>query len=360
MSSGTTKVNKPLLKGSMSAQHLSTNPSKLADKRVLVTGGAGFIGSELVRQLLDLKARVSVLDNFSSGKAEYLRALNVEVIRGSVTNDEIVQLALEDQEFVFHLAALPFIPDAYADPRPFFETNVEGTVLMAWNAARTKSLRSFVHVSSSEVYGSAQSIPMNEDHPTIPHSTYAASKLSGDRAIATMQKENDLPAVIIRPFNSYGPRFTQPYIIPEIMTNLLNSNAVTLGNVDASRDFTFVADTARGIILAATSDSARGETINLGSGISITIRQLVKEIADLMKRDTVTITFDETRLRPWDVEKLECDYTKAKRILGWEPKISLREGLLETLKWLKANPVRLRQPFRGWPRSDYKLNREEG
>jgi nucleoside-diphosphate-sugar epimerase len=130
--------------------------------------------------------------------------------------------------------------------------------------------------------------------------------------------------------------------------------------VDASRDFTFVADTAHGIILAAASESARGETINLGSGTSVTIRELVKEISALMDRDPVAIAFDQTRLRPWDVEKLECDYTKAKRILGWEPKIPLREGLLETIKWLKANPVRLRQPFRGWPKSDYKVSMGEG
>jgi dTDP-glucose 4,6-dehydratase len=196
---------------------------------------------------------------------------------------------------------------------------------------------------------------MNEDHPTLPHSTYASSKLAGDRAIATMQKENDLPAVVIRPFNCYGPRFTQPYIIPEIMTSLLASDSVTLGNVEASRDFTFVSDTANGIILAGASESAIGETINLGSNMSITIRELVDKIAEVMGRSSVRITLDSTRVRPWDVDKLICDYSKAEEKLGWKPRTSLKDGLARTVEWLKRNPVKLREPFRGWTKT-YKSN----
>ncbi len=324
---------------------------ELSGKRVLVTGGAGFVGSEVIRQLIELKADVTILDDFSSGRTKYTDGLPIKVVKGSITDNEVVESAGKNKDVIFHLAALPFIPDAYADPRPFFKVNLEGTVMLAWHAIHSKSLKSFVHISSSEVYGSALRAPMDEDHPTIPHSTYASSKLAGDRAIATMQKEHNLPAVVIRPFNCYGPRITQPYIIPEIMTSLLNSRTVNLGNVDASRDFTYVADTARGIILAATSESVIGETINLGSNMSITIRDLVFEIAKIMGLKHVTIRQDPTRFRPWDVERLICDYTKAKKKLGWRPEVPLKEGLTRTVEWLKTNPIRLREPFRGWPKA---------
>ena len=326
----------------------------LAGKKVLVTGGAGFLGSEITRQLCVQNANVTILDDFSSGKIEYINSFDdVKVVKSDVCNDEVVSKALKDQEMVIHLAALPFIPDCYYHPEEFFKVNAMGTVNVMWGSIRSETVEKFVHVSSSEVYGSAKYVPMDEEHPTLSHSTYAVSKLAAERAVFTMHKEHDFPAVIIRPFNSYGPNVTQPYIIPEIALQLLSANDyIRLGNVESSRDFTYVSDTARGIIMASTNKNAVSETINLGSGREIKIRDLVFLMAKLLGK-RVEIVRDHTRCRPYDVERLLCDYTKAKKILGWEPKVSLEEGLKRTIKWLANNSVRFKGPFKGWYQSYY-------
>jgi dTDP-glucose 4,6-dehydratase len=325
---------------------------ELEGVQALVTGGAGFIGSELVRQLCDNGANVSVFDNFSSGKIEYLKGLNVKIIRGSIPNKEDVKLALKDQEIVFHLAAFPFIPDCYSHPLEFFRVNTMGTVYLMWGAIHAKSVEKFIHVSSSEVYGTAKYTPMDENHPTLPHSTYAVSKLAAERVVFSLHKEHDFPAVIIRPFNSFGPRITQPYIIPEIIMQLLKGNSIRLGNVKSSRDFTYVSDTARGIALAAVKRKAVGETINLGSGKDIEIKNLIYLIGKLlMNKSGINIVYDKSRLRPYDVNRLICDNSKAQKLLGWKPEISMEEGLRKTITWIKNNPVKFKRPFRGWPRA---------
>ena len=323
---------------------------KLAETKVLVTGGAGFIGSEIVRQPCELRAKVTVFDNFASGKTEYLNGLNVEVVRGDVCNKASISETLKDQEIVIHLAALPFIPDCYVNPGAFFEINAIGTMNVMWGAIQSKSAEKFVHISTSEVYGSAKYVPMDENHPTLPHSTYAASKLAADRAVFTLHKEHDFPAVIIRPFNSYGPRITQPYIIPEIVTQLFNRDQLILGNVNASRDFTYVSDTARAIILAAVEQKAIGETINIGSGNDIKIGDLAVLIAELIGKK-VPIVQDQSRFRPYDVERLFCNNSKARELLGWKPQVSLVDGLRTTIEWIKANPLKFKEPFKGWPRA---------
>jgi len=324
--------------------------SGLHGVRVLVTGGAGFIGSEVVTQLCNDGAHVTVLDNFTSGKIQYLEGVQVRIVKGDVC-DESLQDVLRDQEIVFHLAALPFIPDCYMNPSEFFKVNAMGTMNVMWEAIRSESVNKFVHVSSSEVYGTAKHVPMDENHPTLPQSTYAASKLAADRAVFTLHKEHSFPAVIIRPFNSYGPRITQPYIVPEVILQLLQGNRVYLGNADSSRDFTYVSDTARGIVLASVVKEAVGETINIGSGKDVKIRDLVKLTAELLGKDgDVGICYDESRLRPYDVDCLICDYSKANKILGWKPGVLLEEGLINTINWMKNNPVDFKEPFRGWPR----------
>jgi dTDP-glucose 4,6-dehydratase len=326
--------------------------SSWKDKRVLVTGGAGFLGSEVTRQLCALDADVTVFDDFSSGKMEYLGELRgLKIVRGSICEEEIVSKALQDQELVIHLAALPFIPDSYYHPKEFFEVNAMGTVNLMLESIRSETVEKFVHISSSEVYGTARYVPMDENHPTLPHSTYAVSKLAGERAVFTMHKEHDFPVVIIRPFNSYGPYITQPYIIPEIALQLLaSSNPIRLGNVDSSRDFTYVEDTVRAIVMASENRRAVGETINIGSGREIKIRDLALLMAKLLGK-RVDIETDPTRFRPFDVERLCCDYSKAKRILGWEPRVSLEDGLRRTMEWIAKNPVRFKEPFKGWPKS---------
>jgi dTDP-glucose 4,6-dehydratase len=191
---------------------------------------------------------------------------------------------------------------------------------------------------------------MDEDHPTLPQSTYAVSKLAADRAVFTMHKEHDFPSVIIRPFNSYGPRITQPYIIPEIIVQLLNgNNTLYLGNVESSRDFTYVQDTAKGIILALYKDKAIGETINLGQGYDIKIRDLVFLIAELMGKQA-KIKRDSTRFRPFDVNRLCCSNSKAEKLLNWRPKVTLKEGLKQTIEWVKVHGVDFKIPFKGWPK----------
>jgi len=322
----------------------------LNQKQILVTGGAGFIGSEVVRQLHEAGAEVTVLDNFTSGKSQYLNGLNIEIVRGDICDKEVVAKALKDQEMVVHLAALPFIPDCYVNPGAFFQVNAIGTMDLMWGSIQSKCVEKFVHISSSEVYGSAKYIPMDENHPTLPQSTYATSKLAADRAIFTLHKEHDFPAVIIRPFNSYGPRITQPYIVPEIITQLLRGNHVRLGNVGSSRDFTYVSDTARGIILALTEEKAIGETIDICSGSDIKIGDLARLIARLMGKN-IQLEQDESRFRPYDVERLLGDYTKAKKLLGWEPKILPEEGLRRTIEWIKSNTIEFKEPFKGWPRA---------
>lgn len=319
------------------------------DKRVLVTGGAGFIGSEAVKQLLDNDAIVTVLDNFSSGKMQYLpKNKKLKVIKGDILNETIVTKAVKDQEIVFHFAALPFIPDSYYYPADFFKVNTVGSVNMISLSNKSRSVEVFIQLSTSEIYGSAQYTPMDENHPTAPHSTYAVSKLAADRAAFTLHKENGFSTVIIRPFNSYGPKYTEPYIIPEIMTQLMKGNReLTLGNVDTSRDFTFVSDTAEAILKAGLEKKAIGEIINVGSGMEVTIRELAFKIAKVAKTK-IKIKYDESRERPYDVNRLVCNNRKALEILGWKPKTSLEKGLGITFEWTRKNKVTFSAPFKRW------------
>jgi dTDP-glucose 4,6-dehydratase len=320
---------------------------KLKDSRVLVTGGAGFIGSEVTRQLVGDGARVTVLDNFTSGKKQYLQGLPVRVVRADICDKATISRCLRDQEIVYHLAALPFIPDSYLNPQEFFRVNVEGTLNLLWKAIHSESVKRFIYISSSEVYGTAQRIPMDEDHPTQPHSTYAVSKLAADRAVFTLHKEQDFPVVILRPFNSYGPRITQPYIIPEIAIQLLGGRGhLKLGNVESSRDFTFVEDTARAIILASLADRAAGEVINIGSGTETKIQDIAALIAKIIKIDFV-MDRDNSRIRPYDVDRLICDNSKAQSLLGWKPEVQLEDGLTQAVDWIRKNKVKFKAPFKG-------------
>ena len=320
----------------------------LKDKKILVTGGAGFIGSEVVSQLIKKNAVVTVLDNFSSGKKQYLPKNNkkLKIIKGDIIDEKIVKRAVKDQESVIHLAALPFIPDSFYYPADFFNVNTTGSVNLLWKSIQSNSVDRFIHISTSEVYGSAQFVPMDENHPTAPHSTYAVSKLAGDRVAFTLHKENGFPVVIIRPFNSYGPKYTQPYIIPEIMNQLLNgTKELMLGNVDATRDFTYVSDTADAIIRSLSSKKAVGEIINVGSGNEISIRDLALKISKIAKIKT-KIRYDESRERPYDVNRLISNNKKAKTILDWTPKITMDQGLKKIFQWATANRVTFQAPFK--------------
>jgi len=319
------------------------------DKSVFVTGGAGFLGSEVVKQLSHYGAKITVCDNFSSGKEQYIKGLpRIKIVQSDIRNVPTISRALKNCEYVINMAALPFIPDSYHYPQEFFDVNTNGTINVMIEAIKQNRIKNFVHISSSEVYGSAQKVPMDEKHPIMPHSTYAVSKLAADRVVFTLHKEHGFPVVIIRPFNTFGPNITQPYIIPEIIMQILNKNRkIKLGNINSTRDFTYVSDTAFGIILALFSEKAIGETINLGSRKSYTIKKIAQLVSSILRKK-IEITIDKKRFRPYDVDNLICDNRKAKKIFNWSPKVPFKEGLEKTIKWMKENHYELKTPFEGW------------
>ena len=303
----------------------------LYGKTVLVTGGAGFIGSEVVRQLCNMKyVKVKVLDDLSFGLLSNI-SRNAEFIKGDIRNKEIVKNCLKSVDIVFHFAALPFIPHSYLDPENIFTVNANGTLILVREAIKSK-VKSFVFISSSEVYGTAQYVPMDENHPTLPHSTYATSKLAAERLAYTISKEHDLPLIILRPFNTYGLRDSHPRIIPEIISQLTKRDKLYVGNVKSARDMTHVSDIARGIIMSVKQNTV-GEVINLGSGTEISVKELIEKIAQILGKDNYEIKVVKPRLRPFDVQRLYASIKKAKKLLNWEPKISLEEGLNKTIKW---------------------------
>ena len=224
---------------------------------------------------------------------------------------------------------------------------MNATISMILSIIKEKKVKRFVHISSSEIYGTARYTPMDENHQTTPQSTYAVSKLAGDRVVFTLHKEHDLPAVIIRPFNSFGPNITQPYIIPEIIIQMMKGDVIKLGNLNSKRDFTYVSDTVRGIILSLISEGIIGEVINIGSQRSYSIKDLVNLISDIMGKK-VSIETDPSRFRPNDVDTLICNYEKANRLLGWKPEISIEKGLETTIDWVKKNDIEFSAPFEGW------------
>ena len=317
----------------------------LKNKEILVTGGCGFIGSEIVKQLSQIGASVTIIDNLSSGKEKYIQGLsNVKLITADLLDNDAVRSAVKDKEYVISNAALPFIPDSYYLPKKFFDVNVNATISLALAVIKEKKTKRFVHISSSEIYGTARYIPMDESHHTTPQSTYAVSKLAGERVVFTMHKEHNLPAVIIRPFNSFGPNITQPYIIPEIIRQMMKGDVIKLGNLNAKRDLTYVTDTARGIILSLVKEGIVGEVINIGSQRSYSIKELVSLISEIMGKE-VSVEVDPLRFRPYDVDTLICDYERATKLLGWKPEITVREGLEKTIEWTKKEGVNIGIPF---------------
>ena len=305
----------------------------LQGKNVVVTGGAGFIGSELTRQLLKEKANVVVLDNLLAGRKENLEEVNGEItfiekdIRGADLGEAFRE---HDAEYVFNLAAEPFIPDSYERPHRFMEINTFGAlnVLMA---AKKADVERVLHYSTSEVYGTARTVPMNEEHVTLPLSTYAVSKLAADRLCFTLHHEQGIPVIILRQFNVYGPRETHPYIIPILIEQLSKTNRVKLGNIKATRDFTFVSDAAEAAVLLMKTDKAVGEVVNSGSGMEVSVEQMANKIGELMNHKKVEISVEQKRLRPLDVKRLYCDNTKIRKLTGWQPRVSFEEGLKKTI-----------------------------
>tara|TARA_B100000315_G_C14505357_1_gene554343 strand:- start:44 stop:1030 length:987 start_codon:yes stop_codon:yes gene_type:complete len=312
--------------------------------RIFVTGADGFIGSHLTERLLSLGHNVTALSYYNSfgfnGWLSEIKDKNkLKIIYGDIRDYEFIEYHTKRTDIVFHLAALISIPHSYRSYNSFLETNVIGTtnLLTACNKNKVKRI---VVTSTSEVYGSAQFIPIKENHPLNAQSPYAASKISADQISLSFYKSFNLPVLIIRPFNTFGPRQSTRAIIPTIITQALTKKNLKLGNITTIRDFTYISDTINGFISTIKPRNIEGQIINIASGFEISIKDLIKEISSITGINK-KIYFDKKRIRPSksEVNRLLGSNKKALRILNWKPKyqsrISFRKALKDTINWYK-------------------------
>jgi len=305
--------------------------------RVFVTGGAGFIGSTLVPELLSRGYAVTVFDNLSSGIRSNLPvSKDMRIVAGDVRDFEMVVEVMKKHDYVIHLAAQAFIPVSYQLPVNMAETNAVGS-LNVFKGCLDNNVKRVVHISSSEVYGSAVYKPMDEDHPTNPESTYAVAKLAADLWAQTMCFEHKLPVVVLRPFNTFGPRDSLPRFIPEMIRQSLKEKTIVVGDTSTSRDYTYVDDTVRAIIMALETEEIDGEIINIGTGKNMRMSTILKLIMRETGNADKQIEKDVGRLRPKDVTSLMSSTAKASRVLGWKPEVEFRDGLKKTLQWYENN-----------------------
>ena len=262
---------------------------------------------------------------------------DIRVVAGDICDPDSVRDAMTTIEVVFHLAALIAIPYSYRAPGSYVRTNIQGT-LNVLQVARELGIERLVHTSTSEVYGTARYVPIDEAHPLQGQSPYSASKIGADKMVEAFHRSFDLPVVTVRPFNTFGPRQSARAVLPTIMSQCLAGNTVKLGKLSPLRDLNFVSNIVDGFVLAASARDAVGQSVNLGSGREISMGDLAQLTATIVGRP-ITIETDEARLRPdgSEVERLLADNTLAKTVLGWEPSVSLEDGLHRTLEWMKSN-----------------------
>lgn len=312
--------------------------------KVLVTGAGGFIASQLVERLTSKGAKVKAFVRYNSrNDPGFLNLIppailsKVEIIAGDLRDSHALRQAVVGTSLVFHLGALIAIPYSYLHPKEVIETNIMGTFNVLSNA-KDAQVKRVIHTSTSEVYGSALYVPIDEKHPLQGQSPYSASKIGADKIAESFYLSYDLPVVTVRPFNTYGPRQSARAVIPTIISQALTRDIIQLGNLDTCRDLTFIDDTVNGFLAAAKADNVLGETINLGFGQDIRIGDLANEVISQVGRE-VKIVVDSNRFRPEksEVLRLVSDNSKAKRLLGWEPQISLKEGLKITIDWVREN-----------------------
>lgn len=320
-----------------------------SDTRALVTGAGGFIGSTLVEELLRRGTKVRSFVRYNSrGDLGLLSSLDagltqsMEIVAGDLRDPAAVLDAMREVDVVFHLGALIAIPYSYVHPREVIETNVLGTVNVL-EAARITRPRRVVHTSTSEVYGTAIYSPIDEKHPLQGQSPYSASKIGADKAAESYYRAFDVPVVTVRPFNTYGPRQSARAVIPTIITQALSLPQITLGSLAPTRDLTFVTDTVAGFLAAATSDSAVGREINLGSNDEISVGDLTAKILRIIGRSLPIISSDDRKRPPKsEVEHLHSENALARELLGWSPEVSLDDGLSRTIRWIEQNLGRYR------------------
>jgi NAD dependent epimerase/dehydratase len=324
--------------------------NRLTGKKVLVTGAGGFIGSHLAERLVGAGAAVRALTHYNAlgtnGWLDYssLRQ-NLEIVRGDICDRDSVREAMKGQEIVFHLAAVIAIPYSYHAPGSYVQTNIVGT-LNVLQSAREGDVSRVILTSTSEVYGTAQYVPIDERHPLQAQSPYAASKIAADKLAESFHLSFGLPVVTVRPFNTFGPRQSDRAVIPSIIAQCVAGETVRLGNVHPTRDFNFVANTVEGFCLAATATDAIGRVLNLGSGREISICELARLIGRLLHRE-VKIESESLRVRPEksEVGRLIASSSEAATVLGWKPATSLEEGLRLTIDWMHANTHRYKTGY---------------
>ena len=315
----------------------------LSRAKVLVTGAGGFIGSNLCEICLAGGAQVRAFVHYNSrndwGMLEDLdrrKLRQIEVLTGDLRDPEAVRRAVRSCNYVFHLGALIGIPYSYVNPADVVSTNVVGT-LHVLQAGLDAGVERIVQTSTSEVYGTARYVPMDEDHPLCPQSPYAASKVGSDKLAESFFRTYGLPVTILRPFNTYGPRQSPRAVIPTIITQALHSTKIRLGSLAPRRDLTFVSDTARGFIAAAVSVNVNGATVQLGSNREISVAELVDLIGRILGKRLRPVT-EKGRRRPKasEVERLFASNQRAKELMGWYPRVSLERGLEKTISWFSA------------------------
>ena len=314
------------------------------DKQVLVTGAGGFIGSHLVETLLASGAKVRAFVRYTSRKDPgLLRQLSpedfakVEIIAGDLRDERAVRQAVKGCSLVFHLGALISIPYSYQHPVEVASTNFMGT-LNILTACLDSGVQRLVHTSTSEVYGTARQVPIDEGHPLQGQSPYSASKIGADKLAESFFCSYNLPVVTVRPFNTFGPRQSARAVIPTIITQALVNDRIQLGNLATTRDFTYVSDTVRGFLLAAEAQQVEGQVFNLGTGEEISIGEIARKIIQMVNR-TVETVLDSKRLRPGASEVLQLlsNNSLAGERLQWKPEVSLDLGLGKTIAWIREH-----------------------
>lgn len=320
----------------------------LKGKKVLVTGADGFIGSHLTERLVKEDAKVKALSQYNSfnnwGWLEDVDCKNdIEVVCGDVRDPNYIREITKGIDVIFHLAALIAIPYSYIAPDSYIDTNIKGTLNIC-QAAKDNGVSKTIITSTSEVYGTAQYVPIDEKHPKQPQSPYSATKIGADAIAKSFYNAFELPVTIARPFNTYGPRQSARAIIPTIITQIASGKKeIMLGDLTPTRDFNYVKDTCSGFVAIANCDNVDGEEINIGSNYEISMGDTLNLIKEIMNSD-VEFVQDKQRLRPKnsEVNRLWCDNTKIKELTGFTPEYSIERGLEETVKWF-SNPENLKK-----------------
>jgi len=307
---------------------------------ILVTGADGFIGSHLTEMLVEKGYKVKALSQYNSfnnwGWLEDVKCLeHIEILTGDIRDPHYCKHITKDVDIIFHLAALIAIPYSYLAPDSYVDTNIKGTLNICQAAKENGNIR-VIHTSTSEVYGTAQYVPIDEKHPLNPQSPYSATKIAADAMAMSFFNAFELPVTIARPFNTYGPRQSARAVIPTIITQIAHGmKEIKLGDVTPTRDFNYVEDTCRGFIALAESDQTIGQTVNIGSNFEISVGSTLSIIKELMSSDVQFIT-DEKRIRPKksEVLRLWCDNTLIEKLTGFKPQVDIREGLQRTIDWV--------------------------